>query len=431
MSFRRISAPSFRRIGAGVACVAAVAALALPGAASAAPRSPAAPFGRPVVIRLPAGAAASPQAGLDAVSCPKAGDCTAAGTYTNRSDVGQVMVVSERGGHWQRSAKLTLPGGTPSYVGVHGVACTSPGDCWVVGNAGNINFIARQEHGHWSPAFEAQLPATADVSSPLSALRAISCASRSFCVAAGEFTDMGGNVQGMAVTYSGGHWNQAVEIAEPAGGPANPTLYFHAVSCPKTGHCVAGGTYSDTSLPYADLAMAVATMSGGSWGRAVALRKVPAGLPAGPADIWGMSCPSAGNCSAIGQTGVDLGFALRQQHGRWQRGVKLPRTAGAGYAAPNGISCMRSQQCVAVGFTDTARSAGHYRRGGYSVLWLRSADGRWGSPLIIAMPRNTATGKHANTALDGVDCTDGGACVAVGLYTTGSGRQLAIVISRR
>lgn len=61
------------------------------------------PLGHAVVIQAPAGAAADPNAVLNAIACPAAGECVGVGQYTDGKGIKQGMVVDQADGTWAQA----------------------------------------------------------------------------------------------------------------------------------------------------------------------------------------------------------------------------------------------------------------------------------------------------------------------------------------
>ena len=78
-----------------------------------------------------------------------------------------------------------------------------------------------------------------------------------------------------------------------------------------------------------------------------------------------VSCPSAGNCSAVGtyadNTGSTQGLLLTETAGSWATGAEagLPADAGSNpYVGLNSVSCASAGNCTAVGFyQDSSRNS--------------------------------------------------------------------------
>src|SRR5204863_7515696 len=104
--------------------------------------------------------------------------------------------------------------------------------------------------------------------------------------------------QAMGAVEQGGRWHQATGIAAPAGAVASRFTTMTSVSCARGGWCLAAGTFAVTSVR--DRAMTV-TVSGGRFGRAVALTARPRGGPAAASTaLAAVSCRSRGDCTAAG-----------------------------------------------------------------------------------------------------------------------------------
>jgi hypothetical protein len=118
------------------------------------------------------------------------------------------------------------------------------------------------------------------------------------------------------------------------------------VSCAPAGGCAAGGDYQDGGHHGQGF---VAVERNGRWGRAI---EVP-GL--GP--VISVSCPSAGNCAAVGPVSV---VSLR--HGRWGKAIEVPglgalNRGGGVYVSE--VSCPPAGGCAAGGsYTDRR---GHFQ----------------------------------------------------------------------
>ncbi len=71
----------------------------------------------------------------------------------------------------------------------------------------------------------------------------------------------------------------------------------HSVSCASAGNCAAGGYY------YADGGQRafVASEKNGVWGQAIEVPGLGALNTGGDADVYSVSCASAGNCAAGGR----------------------------------------------------------------------------------------------------------------------------------
>ena len=100
------------------------------------------------------------------------------------------------------------------------------------------------------------------------------CASAGNCTAVGSYST-GSKMEGLLLSERGGRWGRGVEALLPAGGTQatyvvsdrDPSVY--GVSCASAGNCSAIGVYEDGALhPHGMLL----TETDGSWGRGIEAR---------------------------------------------------------------------------------------------------------------------------------------------------------------
>ena len=71
----------------------------------------------------------------------------------------------------------------------------------------------------------------------------VSCTSGDNCVSVGTY---GGRA--MEATETGGTFGHAIEVSAPSNAASDPLAVLDGVSCPSAGNCVAVGSYLDSSL---------------------------------------------------------------------------------------------------------------------------------------------------------------------------------------
>lgn len=191
-------------------------------------------------------------AGIYSVSCASAGNCTAAGAYTNGTyPATQTLVVTETNGTWGTGRKI--PGITAlnrrRLAQVNVVSCPAPGSCGAGGfyqDASYLSqaFVADATSGRWGTGEEAPGTAVLNAASPGASITSMSCASPGNCTAGGFLTEASGKIQSFVVTEINGVWTAAQEVPGVAalntGGHAATT----SVSCASPGNCTVAGQYA-------------------------------------------------------------------------------------------------------------------------------------------------------------------------------------------
>jgi hypothetical protein len=272
---------------------------------------------------------------LNFVSCPSAGNCSAVGGYTRIPTGGTYpWVFDEAGGRWAPTGVgLQLPagaatgvdsraGGASPFMGFTGLSCPSTGNCTAVGGyvASRSNFqgaIFAEHDGVWSNGIKAPVPANAgnnnDVMELLNPLTSVSCATAADCAAVGWFTKGGSETQhGLLLAEHHGKW-KANAIALPRGAKPRGGVFLTSVSCPSRGNCVAVGYYAAHGKTHG----LVVRERRGKW-----LRAVNAALPRNAAEVgqshtvlYSISCPSSRSCVAGGyyrtRSGTSQGLLLK------------------------------------------------------------------------------------------------------------------------
>jgi hypothetical protein len=220
-------------------------------------------------------AATDPNGGLVALSCPTAGSCLTIDS--------QGLSMMLRHGTWSSPASIGTGSGT-----VTSASCASPDFCLAVDSIGQAFTYAGPSAG-WSQR---------TVAPSGQALNAVSCASRTACVAVGA--------GGAVYSYDGASWT----------GPATVDSGHDlvSVSCPSAGFCMAVDTAGDA-----------VQFSAGHWAAQ------PLGFTAAA-----VSCPAVGTCLAVGGGGVAT-----------YGGDHWTAPAAVDTAGVNRIDCVAVNSCVA------------------------------------------------------------------------------------
>jgi hypothetical protein len=417
--------------------VLAVAACALVvfGVARAAAKTAGSSWGQGVEAVLPANAAATQQhTGVSSVLCPSAGNCSAVGSYTDSSGNRQLVLFSETGGAWAPGIQAVLPANaatTQEVFEIDAMSCPSAGDCSAVGTytAGSGDWqglLLSETAGTWSHAIEAPLPANA-LSHQMVALLNVSCASAGNCTATGSYFDAQQNLEAVLLTETDGTWATGVEATLPPDAVrVAPPAFYGSLSCPSAGNCTAVGTYASST----GVEGVILTQTAGSWAPGV---KAP--LPANAATTFAdgvlgtVECPSVGNCSVIGvytdTSGNTEGFLLTEADGTWlpPSEVALPANAATTHqqASLGPVSCPSAGNCRTVG--SYVDSAGNQQG-----LLLTETAGTWAPGIEAVLPGN-AVFIHQEASVLELSCPSTGNCSATGSYVDFSGNTQAVLLA--
>ncbi len=375
------------------------------------------------------GGNAGVSAGVGSVSCGSAGSCAAGGSYADASGHSQGFVAAERNGRW--GTAIEVPGlGTLNKRGaasVSSVSCASAGSCAAGGSYADASghsqgFVAAERNGRWGTAIE--VPGLGALNKGgHAAVTEVSCGSAGSCAAGGDYQDRRGNQQGFVAAERNGRWATAIEV--PGLGTLNAGGYadVYSVSCPSAGNCAAGGDYTDGSGSGQGF---VAVERNGVWGKAIEVPGLEA-LNAGfNAEVDSVSCASAGNCAAGGAFGwpYPLGFVVSEKNGVWGRAIDVPGLAALTYrpiAYVTSVSCASPGNCAAGGtYADK-----HYNDHGFVAV---ERNGRWGT--AIEVPGLGALNKGGFADVNSVSCAPAGTCAAGGDYSDRRGHYQGFVVSQ-
>lgn len=371
------------------------------------------------------------------VSCTAAGNCAAAGSFTDRARHGQAFVVSERRGVWGRAAEVPGLGALNAghSAGIHQVSCSSAGNCtaggWYKDAAGHVQaFVTTEVRGTWKKAIP--VPGVLALNTGgYAVVQTLSCASAGNCLAAGAYSAVIGGVPAglpFVADQVRGAWRPAHELkgALIAGAVG---AQITSASCATPGNCAVGGSYTDD--PGGNQAF-VADEAGHVWQPAI---EVPgtARLNLGGAQTTSVSCPAAGQCAAVGYyasrtSGYSQAFVVSQRNGTWGQ-ARPVRPAGHRPAYQrsqlDAVSCGSAGNCSAGGTAYGAAIAGRF-----NALVVDETGGTWSAGRQL--PASRALGKVLGAAqILALSCAAPGYCAAGGQYMNGSGGLSAFVAKER
>jgi hypothetical protein len=379
---------------------------------------------------LPAGAGANPFVSLNDVSCASAGNCTAVGGYVDSSGDDQGLLLTETSGAWATGVEATLPpnAGANPLVSLTSVSCPSAGNCTAVGtytdSSGTVEGVRLDEtSGTWANGVVPALPANAK--SPADdSLSSVSCPSAGNCTAVGFYFDSSANQQAELWSESAGTWAATgTEGVLPANARTNPVVSLASVSCASAGNCSVVGYYFDSSVNQQGLLL---TESSRAWATGVEA-SLPADAAANPLTApTSVSCGAAGGCSAVGyyfdSSNHFHAVQLDQSAGTWASGTDaaLPANANSRLIGDlRSVSCPSSGNCDAVGnYFDSS--------GLFQGLLLSESSGTWGTGIEATLP--AGAGPNPDVVLTSVSCASAGNCAAVGTYSDSSGNRQGLLL---
>lgn len=289
--------------------------------------------------------------------------------------------------------------GTPGAVvgvfpGVTSVACAAPGDCAaVVRDTFGLGPVVMDEtNGVWGK------PVTGifTVGGYGLLYASVSCPAPGECVIGGTAYDSQSRGVAFVIRQTNGTWGKAQGVPGTAGliSPSGGSI-LDSISCPSAGNCEAVGFAFHSGGP---LTAIVVDEVNGTWENAqpAGSGNLPASLTS--TQLTAVSCASAGNCSAVGfamdSTHADVALVIDEVHGTWG-----PLAEVTGAAATLGM--MAAISCTAPG--DCA-AGGNVNGGGGGAFVVDETQGTWGNAETIP----------GVWTLTSVACAAPGECAAAG-----------------
>jgi len=195
--------------------------------------------------------------------------------------------------------------------------------------------------------------------------------------------------------WNGSSWSIEPVPLAPTGGPSG----LFGVTCRSAEDCTAVGAYIVGDDDHQPL---VEHWNGTAW--------APTPTPAADelSQLVSVSCPSVTSCIAVGSSPVDEGPPLPLAEAwngtSWTIQPAAPHPDA--YAQFNSVSCTSARSCIAVGLACTSLNAcTPLGQQGFRALAERWNGTKW---TVLTMP------SPASTDLESVSCTSWRACSAVG-----------------
>lgn len=304
-------------------------------------------------------------------------------------------------GGWVIQSTPSSPGATNL---VFGVSCASTSACTLVGSAAGGTttraLAARWDGGRWVLQHPLNVPGAV-----ATGFFAVSCASLTTCTAVGSSAVASG-----ADSLLAEGWNGKTCTIERTVNPAGSiNMRLRAVSCSSPTACTAVGDYVVGNTEHA----LAERLSGGAW----TIESVP--LPAGAKGglLFGVSCPSATACTAVGYFTDSAGTSVTHasiSNGTSWRVEATPNPTHQVFSVLSAVSCYSTTTCTAVGSTLGAT-------GPQLPLAERWSGGR-GSIQPTPAPKGSSEDQ-----LQGVSCPSAASCLAVGSSGDASGSAMTLV----
>ena len=155
---------------------------------------------RATAMQLPSGFGANPHVffyGFAGLSCTSIGSCTAGGQYRDATALFEGFLINEVNGVWEQATELTLPNGARAAGkngGVVAVSCRRAGDCsagaaYLDGADRYQALIVNEVGNHWGAGLEVKLPPRATSVGADGGVYGLVCDRRGPCAATGSFLD--------------------------------------------------------------------------------------------------------------------------------------------------------------------------------------------------------------------------------------------------
>jgi hypothetical protein len=153
-----------------------------------------------VKAAMPANGADDDQVDLNAVSCPSTASCAAVGDYVDHGGNIRGLLLTRTADGWSRGREVELPGNATTAApnqlgGIQSVSCGSAGNCSAVGSYRDKSdtpegLMVTETAGSWTTGAEAVMQKHASYLA--GRLTSVSCSSARYCSAVGGFEQIKG-----------------------------------------------------------------------------------------------------------------------------------------------------------------------------------------------------------------------------------------------
>jgi hypothetical protein len=368
----------------------------------------------------------NPDAEFNSVSCPTDGNCTAVGQFENIDGNIEAFTMTSEDGEWdyalpaqfEDDIKADVQDEMRAGTAFIEVSCSSPGNCTAVGGFRNMDdnyeaFTMTSIDGEWGLAQPAQFDEGVQSENPDAEFNSVSCPTDENCTAVGSFTNSDGNTEAFTMTSTGGEWNTA-QPAQFSHDFQSDNSNLNEVSCSSPGYCIAVGSFTNSDGNTEAFTM---TSIDGEWDTARPAQFEDGIQSDEPyADFTSVSCPTDGNCTAVGSFTNSAGhyeaFTMTSIDGEW--GLAQPAQFEEGtqnenpYASFSSVSCASPGNCTAVG---SFRNSD----GNTEAFTMTSTGGEWDYALPAQFDEGVQS-ENPDAEFNSVSCPTDGNCTAVGYF---------------
>jgi hypothetical protein len=375
---------------------------------------------------------------MTSLSCPRAGDCVAAGLYSSNRNatIGAPVVATEVSGKWEEGLKPLMPSNAAEdqTAQFDSISCSTLGDCVAVGTyAANsmirtlVPFAVTEDRGKWSRGAAIPLPANFDARGGVSVVSSVSCVGINVCAVVGQYPVSGGGARAFIDSEVSGSWSTS-----EAPMPSNAQSFdgglssLQAIVCREPGYCDAAGWYLDSRTDRSPL---VLSEIAGNWSQKVAVDIPSNGESQGQDNgLDAISCPTPSTCVVGGTYDTKMGtegFFDQEANEVWTAPVeaKLPTSASSRqvdttpqqFIGIHALSCSTPTTCVAGG---SFSSSGDTQADSYSAVTYMLSGSTWQIGLVPGLPLGAVGSSRQYSNVDGADCTSSG-CTIAGTYADG------------
>jgi hypothetical protein len=291
------------------------------------------------------------------------------------------------------SAGIRATASVPVQHSLASVSCVSGTDCVAVGQRvtssnSDLNFAEGWNGQRWRALPQPPSPGSLD------GLQAVSCASRTVCMAVGSYELIQpakpkphAQILNLAELWNGRAWKR---LATPDHGAGNQLT---GVSCTAPNRCVAVGW---------SLAGTIAeSWNGSRW------RLMTTPNPAPDIALNGVSCAGASHCVAVGAEDFGDGPLVAEVWNGHSWQVHNPPNPSSIVDALASVSCASPTGCIAVGGYLTPP-------GPNSPSQPKTLAEGWNGKSWHLLQAITPAGTKAGAGLHGVACAKANSCLAIG-----------------